>query len=121
VNAAQDCGVTRADLEVLALLLSPFAPHVAEEIWHALLGHVAFACTQPWPTFDPVLVQDETIEMVLQINGKLRARLHMPRDCSQEEVRRAAQADSALDKWLAGRTIVKEIFVPNKLMNFVVA
>ncbi len=120
VNAAQDCGVTRADLEVLALLLSPFAPHVAEEIWHALLGHVAFACTQPWPTFDPVLVQDETIEMVLQINGKLRARLHMPRDCSQEEVRRAAQADSALDKWLAGRTIVKEIFVPNKLMNFVV-
>ncbi|MCX7002492.1 MAG: leucine--tRNA ligase [bacterium] len=120
VNEAQDCGATRADLEALTLLLSPFAPHMAEEIWQGMLGQAAFACTQPWPTFDPALVQDETIEMVLQINGKLRARLSMPRDCTQADVRQAAQADGTLDKVLAGRTIVKEIFVPNKLLNLVV-
>jgi leucyl-tRNA synthetase len=120
VNEAQECGMTRADLEALILLLAPFAPHLAEELWHTVLNQSAFVSTQTWPTFDPALVLDDTVEVIIQINGKLRARVTLPRDSAQDDVRRAARGDGALDKWLAGTTVVKEIFVPNKLLNIVV-
>jgi leucyl-tRNA synthetase len=119
VNAALDAGATRADLEALLIILSPFAPHIAEELWHGL-GHEDLVCQQTWPPFDPALTVDDVVEVVVQINGKLRSRLALARDTSETDAVAAAKADPAAAKWLEGKTVAKIIFVQNRLVNMVV-
>lgn len=119
VNEAQTTDVTREDMQAFISCLSPFAPHIAEEIW-TMLGFDGFACTAQWPEFDPALTVDDTFELVIQVNGKLRARIEMPRDVDKEKALATAKSDETITSWLEGKTIVKEIFVPNKLVNIVV-
>ncbi len=118
-NEAQNKNITKADIEALIKCLSPFAPHLAEEIWE-IYGYTDFVCKADWPVFDKEKTVDNTIELVLQVNGKLRARIPTELNADKNEMLEKAKKDERLEKWLEGKTIIKEIFVPNKLINFVV-
>jgi leucyl-tRNA synthetase len=111
----------RAVLEKFVLILSPFAPHLAEELWQAL-GHKETLAYEPWPSFDEALTKDEEIEVPVQINGKLRARLLVPVDVAHDKVKleAAALADPKVKELIAGKQIKKIIVVPGKLVNIVV-
>ena len=111
--------VPKQVIETLALLLSPYTPHLAEELW-SMMGHEPSVANQSWPTYDEELCREDTMEMVVQINGKLRSRIMMPKSASKDEMIAAAKADEKSKVWLDGKTIVKEIAIPGKLVNFVV-
>jgi leucyl-tRNA synthetase len=106
-------------LEPFVLLLSPFAPHLAEELWR-MLGHTDTLAYEPWPTFDPALLVESTVEVPVQVNGKVRGKVTVPKDADQAAVEAAAKAHDTVAANLAGKTIAKAIYVPGKLLNFVV-
>jgi leucyl-tRNA synthetase len=108
----------RVFMENFALLLSPMAPHISEELWQAL-GHdesIAFAA---WPAFDSQYIQESTIEIPIQINGKVRGRITTPIDAVEKQIEEAALADHRVIKHLEGLTIRKIIVLPKKLINIV--
>lgn len=109
----------RAILEPFVLLLAPFAPHVAEEIWQKLGHAVSLAC-EPWPVYDPARILSDTIEVVLQVNGKLRGKIEVPAGRTEDELKALAVDDAAVLKHTAGKQIVKVIVVKDKLVNVVV-
>ncbi len=109
----------RRAMSDFVLLLSPFAPHLAEELWQ-LLGHPESLAYQPWPPYDAGAAKSSEIEVPLQVNGKLRGRITVPADCSKEELERLALADSRTQDLLEGKQIVKTIVVPGRLVNWVV-
>ena len=103
----------------LALLLAPFAPYLAHEIWE-MLGEKGSLLRAPWPKYDPALAKEDEIEIPVQINGKLRSRVVVAADASEDVVRQRAQADEKIATMIAGKQIVKVIVVPAKLVNIVV-
>ncbi|MDW8242626.1 MAG: class I tRNA ligase family protein [Thermogemmata sp.] len=107
-------------LETFVLLLSPYAPHIAEELWRAL-GHPHTLAYEPWPTYDPELLRDEQIEIPIQVNGKVRSRLLIAPDTDEATVQAAALADPAVQPYLSGRTVKMVKVVPGRLVNIVVA
>jgi leucyl-tRNA synthetase len=109
----------RAALEKFVLLLAPFAPHITEELWQAL-GHGESLAYEPWPQFDPVLAREDTIEVPVQINGKLRSKLVVPADSNATAIESAARADARIADLVAGKHIVKVVVVPGRLVNFVI-
>jgi leucyl-tRNA synthetase len=109
----------RVVLEKFVLLLSPFAPHIAEELWQAL-GHEKSLAHEPWPEFDAGLAKEDTIEVPVQINGKVRAKISVAADANQAALEAAAKADAKITEQLAGKQIVKTIVVPGRLVSFVV-
>src|SRR5206468_11490192 len=109
----------RGVLRTFVLLLSPFAPHLAEELWH-VLGDKETLAYEPWPTYDPNLLKADMIEVPVQINGKLRAKLQVPADIDAKALEQAALADEKIKGLLEGKTIRKMIVVPGKLVNVVV-
>jgi len=109
----------RAALETLLLLLAPFAPHMAEELWHQL-GHDQTLAYEPWPKADPQYLHKSEAEIVFQVNGKVRDHVTVPAGSSREIVEAAASALPAFAEWTSGKTVKKVIFVPDKLINFVV-
>ncbi len=106
-------------MESLVLLLSPYAPHMAEELWQAL-GHNQSLAYQPWPLYDEALTRLSEIEVPLQVNGKLRAKLIVPADSTAEQLELAARSHERLAEWLDGKQILKAIVVPGRMVNFVV-
>jgi leucyl-tRNA synthetase len=106
-------------MEQFVLLLSPFAPHFGEELW-GLLGHDATLAYEPWPPCDESYLIESTIEIPVQVLGKLRGKIQVPPDISKDDLIAAAKADDKVRPWLEGKTIVKEIVVPGRLVNFVV-
>ena len=106
-------------IETLLLLVAPACPHIAEELW-AQTGRPYSIHTQPWPRFDPGLAAEETVTLVVQINGKLRARLTMPADTTEEDARAGALADENIERHLAGKTPRKVIYIPGRLVNVVI-
>ncbi len=106
-------------MEKFVLLLSPFAPHVAEELWEAL-GHDQTLAYQAWPQFDESLIKEETIEVPVQINGKLRSRIRVAADAERDKLEKAARSDPKIEELLAAKTIIKVIVVPGRMVNFVV-
>src|SRR5262249_54083096 len=109
----------RAAMQGLVLLLSPMAPHIAEELWQLLGGKDTLAY-EPWPEHNPELVRSSTIELPVQVNGKLRGKIVVPADVSQADALGAARSDDKVAPHLEGKTIVKEVVVPGRLVNFVV-
>ena len=105
--------------EGIVLLLSPIAPHIAEEIWQQL-GHTETLTYEPWPTFDEAKLEDNEIEMVVQINGKVRAKLKVAKDITKDELEKVALADEKVQEQMAGKALVKLIAIPGKLVNIVV-
>jgi leucyl-tRNA synthetase len=104
-------------LDVLATLLHPFAPHLGEEVWERL-GHPPSIQTQPWPTYDPALCEEDEVEVPVQINGKVRGRIQLPKDATEAQALAAAQ--EALPTQLEGKPLRKTIWVPNKILNLIV-
>jgi leucyl-tRNA synthetase len=109
----------RSAMERFVLLLSPFAPHIAEELWQAL-GHQTTLAYEPWPTFDEAAIREDTVEVPVQVNGKLRWRIQVPTDLDKAALESAALADPKVAELLAGKTVVKTIVVPGRMVNFVV-
>ena len=105
--------------EPLVLMIAPYAPHLAEELWEKA-GHKPSVANVAWPKYDEALTVDAEIQVVCQINGKVRAKLMLSKDASWEEIIAAAKANDNVKKYLEGATIVKEIVVPGKLVSFVV-
>ncbi len=103
----------------IALLLAPFAPYVAHELWE-MLGEQSSLLRAPWPKYDPALAKEDEVEIPVQINGKLRSRIVVPADAPENDVRARAQADEKIGAMIAGKQIVKVIVVPGKLVNIVV-
>jgi leucyl-tRNA synthetase len=109
----------RGVLEPFVLLLSPFAPHMAEELWQAL-GHAKSLAQEKWPEFDPALAQKDTIEIPVQIGGKLRSKIAVPAGADAAAIETAARADPRIAELLAGKQVVKAVVVPGRLVNFVI-
>jgi leucyl-tRNA synthetase len=109
----------RMEVEPLVQLVAPFAPHIAEELWERL-GARSSVFDSGWPAFDPTMVVESTIKLVVQVNGKLRATVDVAPDVTQADALAAARAVPGVAKYLTEGTIRKEIYVPGKLINFVI-
>lgn len=108
-----------AAMEQFVLLLSPFAPHIAEELWQ-VLGHEDTLAYEPWPACDESLLVEDEIEMPVQIKGKVKAKIRVPADADQAKIEEIAHADERVQELLAGKELIKTIVVPGRLVNFVV-
>ncbi|MBN2884668.1 leucine--tRNA ligase [Patescibacteria group bacterium] len=111
--------LNKEQLALFLKLLSPLAPHLSEELWEKI-GQAESIFLSSWPKYDEKLIKDEIITYIVQVNGRLRAQLEMPADATEREVIDRAQAEVGVIKWLEGKEIKKIIFVPGKLVNFVV-
>ena len=120
LNDIYDAGsITRKEFRDLLILLYPFAPHVSEELYQ-VIGCEGVLSEQEWVTYDEALCVDDTIEIVVQINGKVKAKLEIPADAEKDAVLEQAAAEPKISEATAGKNIIKQIYVPKKLVNFVV-
>jgi leucyl-tRNA synthetase len=111
--------VVRETVEAIILLLAPIVPHITEELW-ALIGRRECLADVPWPAFDPAVASEEVITIVIQINGKVRSRISVPADEEGGQIMALARSDEKIAWQIAGKKIVKEVYVPKKLVNIVV-
>ena len=107
------------NLKILVLMLAPYAPHITEELWQQL-GEFESVHISAWPEFNPDLVQEEIITIVLQINGKVRASIEVPANATEDEISKLAQGNENIIRHLEGKELIKSIYVAGKLVNFVV-
>ncbi|MCP5044231.1 MAG: class I tRNA ligase family protein, partial [bacterium] len=113
-----DSGCARDSIEALVLLLSPMAPHIAEELWREL-GHETTLAYEPWPCADESLLTEDTVSLVLQVNGKKRDEIQVPADASKDAIEALALASEKVQKHLGGREPKKVVVVPGRLVNVV--
>ncbi|MDD6501896.1 MAG: class I tRNA ligase family protein, partial [Oscillospiraceae bacterium] len=122
VNEFYANGCSKGDVKTLLLLLSPFAPHIVEEMWE-LMGFAAaegkMACQTEWPAYDESKMVEHEKEIAVQVNGKLRSTVKVPADCDDETVIAAATADEKIRRQMEGMQLVKTIVVKNKLVNLI--
>jgi leucyl-tRNA synthetase len=104
--------------EPFVLILSPFAPHLAEELW-ARLGHDETLAYAPWPEVDEAALVKKTVEMAVQVNGTVRATIEVPATAEEADVLAAARAEANVARHLEGKTLRREIYVPGRIVNFV--
>jgi len=120
INVVYKAGrIGKGQAERFVLLLAPFAPHIAEELWRQL-GHGESLAYEPWPAVDKAMLVEDTIELPVQVNGKLRARITVPAAAGQDEILQAALANERIAEMVQGKEVVKKIVVPGKLVNIVV-
>jgi leucyl-tRNA synthetase len=112
--------VTKKELGIFAILLNPFAPHVTEEVWEACALGEGIVAEQSWPEYDESKCVDDTIEIAVQINGKIRAKLSIAAEAEQADVLALAKAESKVAEAISGKTVVKEIYIKGRLVNIVV-
>ena len=118
LNVAEKQGITKEQYETLITVLAPFAPHITEELWH-MLGHETLIHNEKWPRYDESKLASETMTIAVQVNGKIRAQVTVPADASEKDVRVTALAEENTQKWLDGKEPKKVIYVPGRLINFV--
>jgi leucyl-tRNA synthetase len=109
----------RTLVEGLIVMLAPFAPHFAEESWERL-GHTTSIFDARWPAWDEGMVVEDQVEVVIQVSGKTRGRVSVPRDAGEREVVAAAQRDAAVRRFTEGKEVRKVVYVANRLLNLVV-
>ena len=119
VNDFYDKGINKAEYKTLLKLVCPFAPHVAEELW-SMLGETSVLSLESWPEYDENKTQESSVQIAVQVNGKLRATISLPVDCEQQLAIDTALADEKVQKAVEGKNIVKTIVVKNKIINLVV-
>ena len=113
-------GLPRPLLETFVLCLSPFAPHLGEELWQ-FLGYDKSLAYEPWPKYDPAALVEDEVEIPVQVMGRLRGRVKVPLTATPADMEAAAKANADVAKFLEGKRIVKVVAVPKRLVNFVVA
>ncbi|MFN7021439.1 MAG: leucine--tRNA ligase [Phycisphaerales bacterium] len=120
VNAATSSGgLTREQIRLFTLTLAPYAPHLGEELWHKL-GNAQSLAHETFPTPDPGLLVDDTVELPVQIAGKVKAKVHVPTGAGKDQIERLAMADPAVQAAIAGKTVQKVVVVPGKMVSIVV-
>ena len=107
-------------VEPFVLVLAPLAPHIAEELWERL-GHTESLAYAPWPQADERHLRDHTIEVPVQVNGRMRGRISIPADATQAQALDIAQDDENVARHLAGKQLKRSIYVPGRIINFVVS
>jgi leucyl-tRNA synthetase len=118
-NAIYQLGADKEVFSRLVIMLSPIAPHFAEELWH-ILGNKESIFKSTWPKYDPKLLIEEDVELVIQVNGKVRSKIEVPRDIPDDRLKELVLKDEKLSTWLEGKELKKFIVVPQKLVNIVV-
>ena len=116
--AQQKC-TSRKVLEQLVVLLAPFTPHIAEELWHTL-GHESTVCDAQWPEFDESYLKEDSVTLSVSFNGKTRFTLDFPADASKDQIQKAALSSEQAQKYLEGKQVVKVIVVPGRIVNIVI-
>ena len=116
--ATSEGGLTRSQLERFVLIIAPFTPHIAEELW-SKLGHAKSIVTEPWPEHDQAMLEDDLIELPVQINGKVRAKLMVPPDMDPKKLEELVLADEKVKAALEGKTVRKVIVIQGKIVNIV--
>ena len=111
--------MTRQTAETFAKILSPFAPHLGEELW-SVYEHSQTLAYEPWPEADKDLLIEDSFEYPVSFNGKLRFKIELPVDLTQSEIEKIVLEDLKAQKWLSGKIVRKFIFVPKKISNVVV-
>ncbi len=111
--------VRKPDFETFLVILSPFAPHITEELWHSL-GHRTLLVKEKWPKWNPRKLVDNEVKIAVQINSKVRAEVTIPRDATEGEAVRLSRVNADVEKWLLGKEIKKVIYVKNRILNFVI-
>ncbi len=114
----RDASLTAMVATDIVSVLAPICPFMCEELWHAALCHKGSVYTAPWPEFEPKEAESDEVELAVQVQGKMRTRTHVPRNSDQDVMRAAAEQAAA--KWIDGKTVVKAICIPNKLVNLIV-
>jgi leucyl-tRNA synthetase len=117
VNA--ETSAVREAIEALVLLLTPFAPHIAEELW-AATGHAESLARRPWPRYEAALLKEEVLTIPVQVNGKVRSKVTVPADWSKDQIIAASRADAKVGEWIKGRAIKNVVYVEKRLVNIVV-
>jgi leucyl-tRNA synthetase len=112
--------VRKEVLELLTLMLAPMTPHLSEELWE-MLGHTKGQWIVAWPAVNSELAREDEVEIVVQVNGRVRGKVKVAAGASEEDVVKLAEGDESIASHLKGKRIVKRVFVPNKLLNLVVA
>jgi len=110
---------SREAMEIFLKLFSPFAPHMTEELWEKL-GHKTLLCREPWPDLDPAQLVESTLEIPVQVNGKLKTRLKVPAALPEADLKDLALADPAVVQALEGKTPSRVVVVPKRLVNIVI-
>lgn len=110
--------ISRENAETFLLLISPFVPHIAEEIWQRL-GHTNTIAYEPWPTYDEILAKEDFINIVVQVNGKLRGEFQIEKESDEVTLEKMAKELPGVQKWIDGKEVKKVVVVPNRLVNFV--
>ncbi len=116
---ADDAAALREAIDSLLLLLAPFAPHIAEELW-AVTGHSTSLARERWPVYDAALIQEEVLTIPVQVNGKVRSKLSVPAEWNKEQVVAASQSDVKVREWIQGKTVKNVVYVDKRLVNIVV-
>ena len=120
VNKILDKGsITKKEFEILLILLNPFAPHMTEELYEMVIGG-GYLHDCKWPEYDEAKCVEDSVEIAIQVNGKLKSRITLPVDMPESEALASAKSDEKISAAIAGMSIVKEIYVKNKLINIVV-
>ena len=118
-SSKQSLAVEREALNAVVLVISPIVPHICHELWE-LLGHNTALVNEAWPTFDETALRQDILEIVVQVNGKLRGRVIVPADASKDAVAAAALVDENVRRFIVGQEVKKTIVVPGRLVNIVV-
>jgi len=116
---AHEIAALREAMETLLLLLAPFAPHIAGELW-AVTGRTTSLARERWPVHDAALIQEEVLTIPVQVNGKVRSKLTVPAEWSKEQVIAASQSDVKVREWIQGKNIKNVVYVDKRLVNIVV-
>jgi leucyl-tRNA synthetase len=121
-NTIVELGADRETYKTLTLLIAPFAPHMAEEIWVSVLGEPFSVHKASWPKYDAKYIKEDHVKVVVQVNGKLRGTIDLELDLAANEnkVTELVKADENISKWIAGAKVKKVFFVPGKIINFVI-
>jgi leucyl-tRNA synthetase len=119
VNKFQTEGCDKKMFEDFLKILSPFAPHICEELWQ-ILGHKKSIFLEKWPKFDPKLIKDEAMEIPIQINGKMRSKIFVTADMGEEEIKKIALADEKVKKNIESSEVKKFIYIKDKIINIVI-
>lgn len=120
INAFYDGGVNTAEYKTLLLLLNPFAPHITEELWQMCGYEGEFLSLESWPKYDENKITEQSINIAVQINGKVKATIAIPTDCEQNEAIKLALSDEKIASLVEGKDMVKQIYIKNKIVNLVI-
>ena len=119
-EATKATAIPRPWFEMFVKILSPFAPHLAEEIWQRL-GHTTTIAFEPWPKHDEAKLLRDTMKIAVQVNGKLRSEIEVPSDATAATILASAKADDKVQTFIAGKDLKKEVYVKGRLVNLVVS